>query len=765
MNGTKNQYRLRKTFFLCLLFVVSGKMVTAQTFTSSGIDFWLAYPKFIDLQQADYILYISSKQPTSGTVSIPGTTFKQEFTTTASKVLKVQVPSSFATIDKAEVVMNLGIHVESKNPISLYGGTIHKARSEVSLILPTQSLSNEYRVLTYPTQSKNNTLWKSEFIVVATQDKTRITIVPSCKTSTNREPEIPFSIELDQGEVYMVQAKALGDDVSGTHIFTEDDSKRIAVFAGHEWATVLCGTNSDPLYEQMLPINTWGKSHIVPSTPKAGKDVCRIMSASNNNTITINGKPDKTLNAGEVYEFAYTSTILVESSNPVAVALLTITAVKCSNHPYGDPSLIQINSNEQMLLDSITFFTVGDYNIFESHIIVVTRTTDTSLIELNQNKLSGFKQLEANPNYSYLSVQVPIGSQQLTSTGCGFLAYTIGLGDAESYAYSAGVSVLDLTCGISILGKNEECNTLLTKEEITFKPCIEKSKNQYEWLFSDGETSSERNVTRRFEKPGAYWVRLITKSACHLDTNYSQLVVKDFTPTFFPDTTICISNDPVFISVEKERFVQFLWNDGNKLGTREIDKSGNYFVEIEDSSGCSFIDSFEIRLIQSPSLANPDSVLLCLGEKLNISASAEASEFTWSNGSTGSEITLENFEGELWVYAKNQCGVDSGKVTVQLTDCYCNIIFPTAFSPNDDMLNDEFGPVWDCKKLFDYGLSIYNRWGEKVFQSTQIEEAWDGTINGVPVPAGLYLRVNFYIGFVNNQKRIIQDNGTVFLMR
>lgn len=765
MASTKNQYHLRKTFFLCLLFVVFGKMVTAQTFTSSGTDFWLAYPEFIDQSRADYILYISSQQSTSGAVSIPGTSFKQTFTTTTGQVTKVKVLSSLASIEQAEVVFNLGIHVESKNPISLYAGTIHSARSEVSLILPTPSLSNEYRVLAYPTQTKSGSLWKSEFIVVATKDKTRVVIVPTCKTSKNREAGIPFDIELDEGEVYMVQAKNLGDDVSGTRVFVEDKSKPIAVFAGHEWATILCGKDSDPLYEQMLPISTWGKTHIVPSTPKAGKDVCRIMSDSDNNKLIVNGQPDKTINAGEVYEFVYTKTTLIESSEPVAASLFTITAKQCSNHLYGDPSLIQINPNEQMLLDSITFFTVGDYQIFESHIIVLTRTNDTATIKLNQNPLTGFTTLTADPQYSYTSIQVPVGSHQLTSTGCGFLAYTIGLGAAESYAYSAGVSLVDLDCGITISGKNEDCKAYLTDETITFTPCSGKAKNQYDWLFSDGETGVGLNVPRNFTKPGVYSVRLITTTPCHADTSYNQLVIKEFIPQYLPDTTLCISDKPSFISVEQDRFVSYLWNDGDLNGRRSFNKPGKYYVAIQDSSGCSFVDSVQVTLTSKPELTKPDSVLLCAGEELTVYASSEESELTWSNGISGSTNTLNNYEGELWVYAENQCGRDSGVVMVNQEDCYCHLVFPTGFSPNYDLHNGVYRPVWDCSKLTSYDLSIYNRWGELIFQTNRIEEAWDGKINDVQAPTGLYLRVCSYSGFIDGRKRYVRDNGTLMLLR
>jgi gliding motility-associated-like protein len=51
---------------------------------------------------------------------------------------------------------------------------------------------------------------------------------------------------------------------------------------------------------------------------------------------------------------------------------------------------------------------------------------------------------------------------------------------------------------------------------------------------------------------------------------------------------------------------------------------------------------------------------------------------------------------------------------------------PTAFTPKGDGLNDEFGAV--AKGLKDYKLLIYNRFGDLVFTSTDVNKQWDGTV-------------------------------------
>jgi gliding motility-associated-like protein len=87
---------------------------------------------------------------------------------------------------------------------------------------------------------------------------------------------------------------------------------------------------------------------------------------------------------------------------------------------------------------------------------------------------------------------------------------------------------------------------------------------------------------------------------------------------------------------------------------------------------------------------------------------------------------------------------------------------PNAFTPNHDGLNDCFGvKYWGPADVFD--LSIYNRWGERVFQSGNINACWDGTYKGMPQPPGVYVyKINISSRCSNG---LVQRKGTVVLIR
>lgn len=63
---------------------------------------------------------------------------------------------------------------------------------------------------------------------------------------------------------------------------------------------------------------------------------------------------------------------------------------------------------------------------------------------------------------------------------------------------------------------------------------------------------------------------------------------------------------------------------------------------------------------------------------------------------------------------------------------------PNAFSPNGDGINDIYKAKENHKSIVDFKAYIFNRWGQKLYEWTDIDDGWDGTYNGKPVKAGVY---------------------------
>ena len=101
------------------------------------------------------------------------------------------------------------------------------------------------------------------------------------------------------------------------------------------------------------------------------------------------------------------------------------------------------------------------------------------------------------------------------------------------------------------------------------------------------------------------------------------------------------------------------------------------------------------------------------------------------------------------------------KVTVYVLCNNANVFIPNTFSPNGDGANDIFYPrgngVYSIKMF-----RIFNRWGEVVFETTDLNKGWDGTFNGKPQPMGVYVYV--IEAFTSTNDRFFKQ-GNVTLIR
>lgn len=104
---------------------------------------------------------------------------------------------------------------------------------------------------------------------------------------------------------------------------------------------------------------------------------------------------------------------------------------------------------------------------------------------------------------------------------------------------------------------------------------------------------------------------------------------------------------------------------------------------------------------------------------------------------------------------------DSARHTLTVLD-HCLIDVPTAFTPNNDGLNDYFRPH-NALKADQYDFRVYNRWGQLIFSSRNWQEKWDGRINGLVQPTGVYVWMLRYVHRDTGQP--VFRKGTVTLIR
>ena len=152
------------------------------------------------------------------------------------------------------------------------------------------------------------------------------------------------------------------------------------------------------------------------------------------------------------------------------------------------------------------------------------------------------------------------------------------------------------------------------------------------------------------------------------------------------------------------------------------------------------VDSIE-RTFEQLSLFNPlpNEIPFCEFEKKDISLDADAGFvfYDWQPGGQHSQFITIDSIGKYFITVTDTNGC-FGKDSVTIKDnCPFTCFIPNAFTPNDDNMNDTFQPV--CSYISESKLFIYNRWGELIFESVDINKGWDGRCQGIMMNSGMFV--------------------------
>ncbi len=113
------------------------------------------------------------------------------------------------------------------------------------------------------------------------------------------------------------------------------------------------------------------------------------------------------------------------------------------------------------------------------------------------------------------------------------------------------------------------------------------------------------------------------------------------------------------------------------------------------------------------------------------------------------------------IVTNENSGCTSADSTETITVTDAALEFPNCFTPNGDGVNDEFRCSY--RSLKNYEIWIYNRWGRRVYTSTDPSEGWDGKIGGANAAEGVYMYVAQAESFDKGIK--LHRKGTVTLIR
>jgi gliding motility-associated-like protein len=135
-----------------------------------------------------------------------------------------------------------------------------------------------------------------------------------------------------------------------------------------------------------------------------------------------------------------------------------------------------------------------------------------------------------------------------------------------------------------------------------------------------------------------------------------------------------------------------------------------------------------------------------------------------SNPTTQNTSAIINNTQVFEVIATDSFGCkESDTVIVYRRSLTCGqtaIFVPNAFSPNNDGMNDRF--YVHAKNLNKFYVAIYDRWGERVYESTDLTEGWDGTYKGKLLDPSVF---GYYVEGVCERDEKFTEQGNITLIR
>jgi gliding motility-associated-like protein len=202
------------------------------------------------------------------------------------------------------------------------------------------------------------------------------------------------------------------------------------------------------------------------------------------------------------------------------------------------------------------------------------------------------------------------------------------------------------------------------------------------------------------------------------------------------DITFCAGIESTSYTVGREsNEEQYSWSNGDVVNTTIFLSEGTHWVRI--SNKCATVaDTVNFIVSPYPILDLGPDTTLCGDFSLTLDAGNAGMDYIWMPYGETAQTIQATQQITYTVIVSNKYDCESTASFTVRPDCVSKSFIPNAFSPNGDGLNDIFKPT--LINFENYSLEIYNRWGEKIFESTDVKLGWDAFYQGEAVQDGVY---------------------------
>jgi gliding motility-associated-like protein len=276
-----------------------------------------------------------------------------------------------------------------------------------------------------------------------------------------------------------------------------------------------------------------------------------------------------------------------------------------------------------------------------------------------------------------------------------------------------------------------------------------------------------------------YVLETIDKNGCYLRDS-AKIKIKPLIASLAPQQASVCLDDPLQLVASGGN--QYSWYDNPSLSSpattlnctncpnpQALPPVGNttYYVIVTNEAGCKDTLKSDVTINPLPVIESyPADTTIKYGKSAFLYAYGGVG-YTWTPTRTLNDSYSPNPVAtplkttEYVVIGANEFGCLGTDTSVVHVDFRDSVLIPNAFSPNGDGTNDVFRVEnMQYQKLLEF--RVFNRWGEQVFETTNMSKGWDGTVNGKPANVDVYyylIRLGFADDLVQTYK------GDVTLIR
>lgn len=282
-----------------------------------------------------------------------------------------------------------------------------------------------------------------------------------------------------------------------------------------------------------------------------------------------------------------------------------------------------------------------------------------------------------------------------------------------------------------------------------------------QYLWSNGSTLNNIVV----DKSGTYTVK-VSQGTCNSQDDIT-IQVKDSPVINIASEFIICGSETKILEVANNDLDSLNWSTGEKTLTKSLRGSANLSITAF-KSGCQSTKAIIVKLSLISSFDLGEDITKCDGVLQTISLPDNVTEpVKWSNGRTGKSIQISAPGTYVATITKDQCSF-SDSITILEKDCAeFSIYFPNAFNPNSISNNSTFAPIKDnSSEILSYTLEVFDRYGNKMFSTNDINSGWNGTAGGLRVLDGVYVyvaKISYADDRTTNGEKVVR--GSVLVMR